>query len=393
MNHTVHKNISFPLTSLLIVIVLISSTTCFSQGSTETEVFRTEKLLPATAVKNQDKTSTCWCFAGISLLESELLRQGKGSYDLSEMFIVRYTYQEKAKKYVRMHGHNNFAGGGELNDVVETINKFGIVPEEVYPGLPEGEEQHKHKEMDIALKAYVDDVIGNENESLSPAWFEGFCHLLDSFLGEVPLSFEHKGHIYTPESFAASLDLRLSDYILIASFSHHPFYEPFILEEPDNWSWREVFNVRLEELTGIIDHCLANGYTVGWSADDSGKEFSRITAIATVPRRGDKEYCVLNEEGTLSISGPLKEKLITQELRQEAFDNYSTTDDHAMHIIGSASDPYGQKFYIVKNSWGTNYGPHKGYFYVSEAYMAYKTLAIMVLPEAIPVVINIKLKR
>ena len=363
-----------------------------SQLPPESDVLKAEKILPATPVKDQNRSSTCWSFSGISMLESELLRMDKGEYDLSEMFIVRYTYQEKAKKYVRMHGSINFAGGGAFNDVTDVISTYGIVPEEVYPGLSIGEDKHIHSEMDEVLKSYVDGVITNRNRKLTPVWFEGFCNLLDTYLGEVPESFQYKGKTYTPESFAGSLGLNIDDYVLLTSFSHQPFYQPFILELPDNWSWQEVYNIKLDELISTIDHVLESGYTVAWAADVSESYFSRVTGTGVVPAGTEEDQqIIIDEQGLLVIKDAVLEEEISQDMRQMAFDNYTTTDDHGMHIIGTAKDSFGKSYYIVKNSWGDDSGPHAGYFYVSKAYVRYKTTDIMLHKESIPDVLREKL--
>jgi len=366
-------------TGLLIAIPI------WSQVPPKSNALKIEKILPSTSVKDQNRTSTCWSFSGISMLESELLRIEKGEYDLSEMFIVRHSYQEKAIKYVRMHGTINFAGGGCGNDVTHVISKYGIVPDEVYPGLTIGEDKHIHSEMDAVLTSYVEGVIANRNRKLSPVWFEGFCKLLDTYLGEVPETFEYKGKTYTPESFAGSLGLNMNDYVLLTSFNHHPYYLPFILEIPDNWSWEEVYNMSLDELIETIDHSLESGYTVAWAADVSESYFSRITGAGTVPTGGEPDdQIILDEQGRLKIEKAVMEENVNQEMRQKAFDNYTTTDDHLMHIIGTARDSFGKSYYIVKNSWGDDSGPHAGYYYVSKAYVRYKTTNIMVNKESIP---------
>lgn len=348
-------------------------------------IFTVDKILPATPVKDQNRTNTCWSFSGISLLESELLRQGKGNYDLSEMYVVRYVYQEKAVKYVRMHGATGFAGGGAFNDVTGAILEYGIVPDSLYTGLKPGESGYDHFGMDSLLRAYVDKVIQNENGVLPEDWYKGFCSLLDSCLGKVPGTFPVNGNIYTPLSYARDLGLDLNDYILLSSFTHHPLYEKFIIEVPDNWSWGEVYNVSISELTDVIDHAIAAGYTVAWAADISEKDFSRSTGVATVTANEKTgPPLIWNENQTLIQVAPLTEKEITPEMRQEAFDNYATTDDHGMHIIGIITDKYGQELYVVKNSWGTDSGPFQGYYFVSKAYVRYKTTTLMLNRNALP---------
>lgn len=368
-------------------------------------VFEDKIVLPVTPVKDQYRSGTCWSFSGLSFLESEMLRLGKPEVDLSEMFIVWYTYSEKAKKHVRLHGNLNFAAGGAFHDVTNMIKKFGIVPESVYDGLKYGEEKHVHGEMDELLKKSVDAVVENKNRKLSTAWHEAIDAMLDSYLGEIPQTFEYQGKQYTPQSFAADyVGLNMDDYVEITSYTHHPFYSKFILEVPDNWSWDEVYNVPLNEMEEIIDYSLKNGYTVAWAADVSEKGFATSNkGIAVLPETpavemSDAEIARWEalpekdkEKELYELEKPVKEKQVTQEMRQVAFDNFQTTDDHGMHIVGTAKDKQGKIFYKVKNSWG-DYNKFKGYFYASKPYVNYKTMSIMVHKDGIPQNIREKLE-
>jgi bleomycin hydrolase len=360
----------------------------FSQVSTEGYVFTPKKMLAATPVKNQSHSNTCWSFSAISMLESELLRTGKGEYDLSEMFIVYHNYLRKADKFVRMHGTVEFAGGGENNDVTDVIKTFGIVPEKAFTGMKPDEKEHNHTEMDKLLRAYVDGIIKNGNQPISSVWMSGFEGILQSYLGNLPENFKYQGKDYTPASFAASLGINPSDYVLVSSYTHHPFYESFVPELPDNWSWGKAYNVPLDEFEGIVDNAVANGYTVGWASDVSDKGFNFKKGVAIVPAFNEKEATQLDWDN--AFISPAKEKTVTQEMRQRDFDNYSSTDDHGMHITGTATDQNGNKFYFVKNSWGTE-NPYKGYIYVSEAYFRLRTTVIFLNKNAIPEVTRKKL--
>lgn len=366
--------------------------------------FKIIKDLPATSVKNQSLTSTCWSFSVISMIESELLSMGKDTFDLSEMFVVRHIYEEKAEKYIRMHGKINFAGGGFFHDVIHVLDSFGMVPDEIYPGLKYGETIHDHSEMDELLQEYVDKIINEDDEDLNPLWKEGFEDLLDSCLGELPAKFQYRGHDYTPAEFVAKLNFNPENYVEITSFNHHPFYEQFILEVPDNWAWGTFYNVPLDELLEIIFYSIDKGYTVAWSADVSDKGFSWRNGVAVAPdiklhnlKESDKQkWNGLTEEEIntrlFSFTGPVPEMTITQDLRQVGFDNYATTDDHGMQITGMAMDKEGNKYFRVKNSWGLYGSPYNGYLYASEPYVRYKTIAIMVNKKGIPDHIKQKLQ-
>ncbi|SFE34948.1 aminopeptidase C [Thermophagus xiamenensis] len=376
------------------------------EKATQSEGYQFETIidLPTTSVKDQHRSGTCWSFSGVSFLESEMMRIGKEPVDLSEMFIVRHCYAEKAQKFVRLHGHLNFGAGGAFHDVLFVLKNFGAVPEEVYSGLKYGTEKHVHGEMDEVLKDYVEGVIKNRNKELSTAWLDGYEGILDAYLGELPESFEYKGQEYTPVSFAKEVvGLNPDDYIQVSSFTHHPYYKPFIIEVPDNWLWGEVYNVQLEELIEIINHSLEKGYTVAWASDVSEKGFSYKNGLAIVPEEDPEELSDTERsrweklpeaeriKQIYSFQAPVPEKEVTPELRQKGFDNYQTTDDHGMHIVGMAKDQNGTIYYKVKNSWNTD-NKYKGYLYASENFVRLKTISIMINKEALPKNIKKKLK-
>lgn len=365
--------------------------------------FTDQIRLKTTPVKNQYRSGTCWSYGGLSFLESELLNSGKGEYDLSEAFVLRNVYALKADQYVRWQGNINFGGGGAFHDVLEVMANDGMMPEEAYSGLVTGDEHFVHGEMDNTFAAYVKAVVENKNGRLSPVWKQGFDGLLDAYLGKVPENFTYNGRSFTPKSFAESLGLNPNDYVEFGSYTHHPFYEKFILEVPDNWMLHAMYNVPLDEMMEIIDRSLAQGHTVAWGADASEKGFSWSNGLAIVPDEGKADLSGTEKEKwekltpaekkkmIYSFDEPAKEKNVTQEMRQQAFDDYSTTDDHGMEIVGTATDQNGNKYYIVKNSWGAEGHIYNGYFYASESFVRFKTIDIMVNKSVIPQPIRKKL--
>ena len=360
----------------VILLLLVSSLA----NSQETGyIFTMKKELACTSVKNQSASSTCWCFSGISMFESELLRMGKKPYDLSEMYIVRHTYEKKADMYARMHGSSTFAGGGEYGDLLTGTREIGLVPDAAYPGLNYGEVKHNHSEMDAVLKGYMDAVI--KSRKLTTAWLGGLDGILDAYLGKMPESFTYEGKTYTPATFTKELGINPDDYVTITSFSHHPFYKQCMLEIPDNWAGGLFYNIPLDDMMKIIENSVNSGYTVAWASDMSDKGFSMKEGVAIIP---EKEWNEMNpEESAAQFRGPHPERVITQEMRQKEFDNYTTTDDHGMHIIGTATDQAGNIFYKVKNSWGIT-GKYDGFIYVSKAFIALRTTNIMVNKNTIP---------
>ncbi|MEE4196163.1 MAG: C1 family peptidase [Bacteroidales bacterium] len=381
------------LTTTLLFVSILFVSAQDDKEKTEGYDFEIIKELKTTPVKNQFRSGTCWSFSAISFLESEMLKDGKPEVDLSEAWVIRHSYSDKAQRYVRWHGHLNFAGGGAFHDVTNTIKKYGIVPEEVYDGLNYGTEKFVHGEFDAVLKGYMDQVIKNKNRELTTAWHNGLEGILDAYLGEKVETFTYQGKEYTPQTFAAEFTgINPEDYIEVTSFTHHPYYSKFILEVPDNWSYDEVYNVTLDDFIEIIDNSLEMGHTVAWAGDVSEKGFSWKHGIAIVPdieyeetSGTDKERLtgLSTEERIYSFQRPVKEMEITPEMRQKEFDNYNTTDDHGMHIVGVAKDQTGNKFYMVKNSWDTD-NPYNGYIYMSEAFIKYKATDIMIHKEVVP---------
>lgn len=358
------------------------------------------KRLPATSVKSQDRAGTCWSWSTISFLESEIMRLGKDSVNLSPMYIVWNTYDEKANKYVRMHGCINFGQGGASADVTWAIKNYGIVPLDLYKGLNYGEEVHAHGELDGILKAYIDVVVKNPNRKISTAWKRGYNAILDEYLGKKPETFTYKGKEYTPMSFYKDVTgLNMEDYVSLTSFTHHPFYTQFALEVPDNWIGEMSYNLPLDELMNVLDQAIDKGYTFSWGSDVSEIGFLR-DGIAVIPdienvETSDAEiakWVKMNKSDKQAklAEKPAKEKTITQEMRQEAFDNYETTDDHGMHAVGKAVDQNGNKYFIVKNSWG-NYNKYNGYLYASYPFVAYKTTSVMIHKDALPQALKEKL--
>ena len=365
-------------------------------------VFTPVKELKVTPVKNQNRTGTCWSFSGLGFLEDELIRQGKGEFDLSEMFIVGHSYKDKADKYVRLHGKLNFGQGGSFEDVLYVTKHYGAVPESVMNGLQYGEDMHVHGEMEAIAYNYVNAVVKNNNGKLSTSWKKGYDAVIDSYLGEVPEKFTYNGKEYTPQTFAKELGLNIDDYVSLTSYTHHPFYSEFPLEIEDNWRWANSYNLPLDEFMAVFENAINTGYSIAWGSDVSEKGFTRngiavipdIKAIETSGSDQDKWVGLSKTEKDNEIKKliekPCQEIAVTQAMRQEAYDNYQTTDDHGMIIYGIAKDQTGKKFYMVKNSWGTD-NKYQGTWYASEAFVAYKTMNIIVHKDALPKTIAKKL--
>ena len=356
--------------------------------------FTVVKENPITSVKNQASSGTCWCYSTLSFLESEILRMGGDSLDLAEMFVVSKAYADKAEKYIRLDGKLNFAQGSSSEDVFHVWEDYGIVPQEVMEGLNYGEKVNRHSELCDGMKGYLDAVVKNPNKKLSTAWRRALQGILDAYLGPCPEEFTFKGKKYTPKSFAASLGIKPEDYVSITSFTHHPFYTQFAIEVEDNWRWDLSYNIPIDEMMEIMYNAIDKGYTVAWGTDVSEAGFTR-NGLAINPDLKAVEEAGSDQQRWVGIDPAEKmkqlskmrddapEMTVTQEMRQEGYDNKTTTDDHGMHIYGIAKDQNGNKYFMVKNSWGET-GKYKGIWYASDSFVRYKTLNIMVHKNAIP---------
>lgn len=385
-------------TLFLTCSLALSTLGAFAQGYQFKDVTR----IAATPVKNQASTGTCWCFATVSFMESELLRMGKGTYDLSEMFIVRQKYMNQLQDNYIRKGRGNIGQGSLAHTFVNAFNQVGIVPEEVYKGINYDSDRHNHSEMVKYIKAIATTAV--DMKKRSPEYYKIIDNLFDTYLGKLPEKFTYNGKEYTPKTFAASLGLNMDDYVEITSFTHHPYYKEFEVEVPDNWEHAKMYNLPLDEMMEVADYALTNGYTVCWDGDVSEKGFSFKNGVAINPEvKKVDDYSTTDRarfekmdekerlEEVYKFERPFPEVNVTPEVRQAGYESFVTTDDHLMHLTGIAKDQNGTKYYITKNSWGTERNTFGGYLNMSESFVRAKTIFIMVHKDAIPKAIKSKL--
>ncbi len=347
------KNLLIAILSILILNTSIAQE--------EEKEFSIKHQVKTSSVKNQYHSGTCWSFAAVSFLETEIIRVKGEEYDLSEMFFVYYAYLQKAENYIMLHGKANFTPGGQAHDVVKVFEEYGAVPEEIYRGIMYNAEKHNHSEMDAALKGLIDGIQKKKSKTLSDVWLDAVAAVLKVYLGEIPEEFNENKESFTPKTYAESLGINADDYIELTSYTHHPYYEAFRLEIPDNWSYDYYYNLPLNDFISVMDYAIQNGYSVCWDGDVSEENFDYANAKATTD----------NEE-------------VTAESRQAAFLEQSSTDDHLMHITGIAFDKDNNKYYLTKNSWSSSSNNEGGYLYMSENYIKRNTVAIMIHKDAIP---------
>ena len=387
-------------TLLILAALVASASAAFAQQRAASPVktgdyqFTTVKELPVTPVKNQYRSGTCWCFSALSFLESEAIRikgiKDPALYpDFSEMFVVRKAYYDRSIKYVRLNGKMQYGAGSDFGDVLEVAKTYGLVDQKAYTGMQYGYDLPVQGELDAVLKGYVDAVVTNPNRKLTSVWPKGVDGILDAYMGEVPERFTVNGTLYSAESYRNAMRLDMDDYIGFTSYTHHPFYTAFAMEVEDNWRATQSWNVPLDEFVAIIDNAIENGYTVAWGGDVSEPGFTRdglailVDTEAKATSGSDQERWVGRSEEAPVEKATAKEMEVTQESRQQMFDEKTSTDDHGMHLYGIAKDQNGVKYYLIKNSWGET-GAYKGIWYMSENFLRAKTLNIVVNKNAVP---------
>jgi bleomycin hydrolase len=305
-------------------------------------------------------------------VESDELRKDKQDMDLSEMFTVRNIYVEKAKNYILRQGHAQFSEGGLSHDMIRATATYGAVPESAYSGLVNGEKSYNHQKLVAELTAYLDSVL--KKQPIVNNWMEGYTSILDKYMGTPPAQFTYEGKTYTPQSFAKEvLKFNASDYVSLTSFTHQPYYQPFILQVPDNFANGSFYNLPLNELIQAVKDAVSKGYSVAWDADVSNNGFRQNVGLALNLDANTKYTKDM-------ISANMQEMPYDAATRQKLYENLTTQDDHLMHIVGVEKTQDGKIFFVVKNSWG-KIGPFEGYINVSEAYFAINTIS-MVLPKA-----------
>lgn len=397
---------------LLMAVAAVCSLPAMAQDAkkvpADSLVFTTVIENPVTSIKNQNNSGTCWSYSALAFLESEVLKKdpSKTDIDLCESFLVSKTYTDRADRNVRTHGDASFSQGGSFYDAVFCMERYGFIPEGImpYPITPYGDSLFNFTNFFPPMEAYIKAIATSNAKKINPIWKKDVQGMLDNYFGECPTEFEYKGKKYTPQSFVKDyLQLDPNDYVSLTSYTHHPFYTQFVLEIQDNWRWATSYNLPLDEFMRVMEESVKNGWTFAWGADVSEEGFSRRTGknrcVATVPDTkatagvGSDQSRWTGEKAGAKIAqaDAAGEKVITQEMRQEGYDNWTTTDDHGMQIYGIAKDQNGKEYFMMKNSWG-EYGPYKGFWYVSKPYVAYKTMNIVINKNAIPKDIRKKLK-
>jgi len=372
--------------ALILGFVLVASGLTYAQEAQTAYKFTTIVKQDATPVKNQAITGTCWSFATTSFIESELLRMGRGEYDLSEMYTVRYNYINRINDNYLKQGRGNLTEGSLSHMLLNVVRDYGMVPEVVYNGINYNSKTHNHKELNSFINAIA--AIPVESKNRSPEYEKLLNSLLDIYLGPLPAKFDYKGNLCTPKTFFQNLNINLNDYVELTSFSNHPYYSRFVLDIPDNWDSGSYCNLPLDDMMQVINFALNNGYTVCWDGDMSEKSYSDKSGIAV---NATKDELIQEKGDILSFAKIYKEDDVTPESRQKSFESFATTDDHLMHLIGLAKDQYGTVYYIAKNSWKPESNQFGGYNYLSERYVRAKTIAILVHKNSIPKEIKEKL--
>ena len=335
--------------------------------------------LKSTTVKNQGASNTCWSYTGNSFLESEMIRMGRDPVAISPLYTVRKAYLERARNYLRLHGGLKLNEGGQLHDVMQILRFHGAMPRAAYTGIKAGKSSSNFKGLRAVLNSRLSNML--KSRELKKSWEQDVEVLMNDYLGKVPVNFDYQGKSYTALSFADQvIGIDPDQYIHIASVTTAPYYKPFVFLIPDNWSFSQFYNLPMEELTAVIDQALKKGFTVACTVDISEPGFSWPYGIAYVPQKSASD--MTSEEKKTQFVRPQPERKVDAMERQNAFDAWQTTDDHALHIIGLVKDQNGKEYYIAKNSWGRG-NAFQGFVYLTKEYVRYKSTALMLHKDAL----------
>ncbi|MCD8297892.1 MAG: cysteine protease [Prevotella sp.] len=326
--------------SPLLITVLVCS--CDNENVADNEdVFTVDVLNGMTPVKDQGRSSLCWAYAMLATIESEHIMQGD-SVNLSVAYIARKMLLQEAERYYFAQGRDTISLRGVAPMLIDMIEEYGIMPYEAY---------HSDCNFNVVSRkvAATSKGITQKRRGL-PSLNKSMQDLLDDIINPVPNNVYMFSVRYTPIEFAHSVCMK-DEYVALTSFTHKPFYEDIILSLPDNKRGYKFYNVPIDTLVDRVENAIQSGHCVCWEGDitEPGFSFERGTARL--------------ESGTE----------VTQEARQRTFEDFSTTDDHCMEIVGLAHDDTGAEYFICKNSWGTN-NPYKGLMYMSLDYFRLKTI-------------------
>lgn len=348
--------------STFLILLLVFFQSCISSSK-----FSQTVLVPSTPLKHQKFTGQCWSFTSTSLLEAEALRLGFHIPELSSFFFVYHNYLENADDYLKNQGRSHLNRGDLTFSVLEIFNKYGAVPESIYNGNLASVKRKKEmlhrmsseNEMNALIRTKLDSIIKN-GETNRQHSINSVKDILNHYIGPAPQEFLYDGEKYTGKEFADTfLPLNAHDYIELTSYSHLPFGQQVVLDIPANWRGKGYLNVPLEQFIKIIDNAIKGGFSLAWDGDIG-------------PDGGFKN------NGYVTLKGEYENlPIITQKERQSAFERMTTTDDHNMHLVGITYSKKGEKFYILKNTWGDNYGID-GQWYLSENYFRLRTISVTV---------------
>lgn len=351
------------------IFCLVSALNIYAQPPDYSKI-NINHFVKCSPIEDQQYSSTCWSFASTSFIESEIYRQQNFFYDLSEMYFARYSYFNKVSAYLKSDGRIFFTPGGQFHDVLEVIRKWGICPEFAYPGYTPGTYYHDHHIMDTLVWKYTLALLKEGKKSIGANDVKLYNNIFDTYLGKEITGFNYNGKEITPVEYGKNvLRFNPDDYIEITSYTHHPFYEEFVLNDKFNWLEKKYLNVPLDDFMQIAYYAIDNGYSVCWDGDVTEETFDQENWWAYLP------------EGSPS----------NQQARQTSFEDGTTTIDHMMHLVGYGKDDKGATWFSIKNSWGKS-GPNLGYFIMSEPYFKIKTVAIIVHKNAVPSYIMSKCK-
>lgn len=308
---------------------------------------------------SQGATGTCWCFAAVSLMESEAYRISGKEVKLSEMYMVYWEYVARARYFVQNRGEMYYGQGSESNAVTRTMQTYGLMPQGQFPGKPADQKFHDHKKMAGEIRSFLKYVKTNNfwNEE---AVVSTVREILNGYLGSPPTTVEVEGKTISPQEYMKDyLQLEPVDYYSFMSTRSMSYNAKGELKEPDNW-WHndDYYNISLDDFSSLLTKALEQGYTVSICGDVSEPGYDRHKEVGIVP------------------SFDIPEKYIDAHAREFRLYNGTTTDDHCIHVVGWQKFE-GDLWYLIKDSSSSAFdGPNRGYRFIREDYVKLKIIAL-----------------
>ena len=304
-------------TIIVLLVAAVAACSCVRERPAPGK-FTVETMNRMTPVKDQGRGSLCWVYAMLATVEGDRLAEGD-SVNLSAAYVARSVLAARTERCYLSGGRADITADGVAPDALDALAEYGAMPYDAYR---------------------------------SDCNYGVLCRKLEALAGQGAAM--RVGIDRLRDRLAYSL-CSPSDYVAMTSYTHEPFYEAVPLGIPANRAGHKFMNVPIDTLVARVERALRSGLNVCWEGDTSNAGFSFDDGVARLDGDG---------------------ATVTQAMRQRAFETFSVTDDHCMALVGLARDASGRRYFVCKNSWGTD-NPYGGLMFMSLGYFRLNTVAVV----------------